>query len=421
GFSAMGQTRRPRSRRLHALLPFGRTVVASPRTKSAAWIVVVRRLVGRAGGGLVLLVLLVAGCRAGDTPEAPTALPTALPQVENPNPLLATAVAATASPVPPPAGTPSPDAFRTGPSPLAAAGAQRGNATPVRRVRPATPTAMPAPTGDRGFKSATLLVDPDGLQRRLGDPRLRVIDARPAEDYAAGHVPGAVNLGPQWLVDISAAPALLLTPQGFKAEMESSGVGSDAEIVVYDDDGGLWAARVLWALNAYGVGRASLLEGGFQAWQAAGKPAETAAVQPAEATFEPRADARVWMSAEEVRKVLNDPGVVIVDARSEEEYRGKLRLAARAGRLPGAVHRYWREDLRADGQYFKSAAELEQDYRALGVTPEKTVIVYCQTGVRAAHVYLALKLIGYPNVRVYDGGWHEWGNLANMPIDREDA
>lgn len=370
------------------------------------------------------MVTLAVACQPAPA-TLPTPLPTSLPTVDNPNPLRATAVASGAILGAPPSAAgelPRTQPAAASPSPRASAAGPAATATAPRRVRPATPTVAPPPGGDRGFKAAALLVDPDKLQRGLSDSRVRVIDARPAEAYAAGHVPGAVSLGPQWLVDLSGqSPTSLLSPEGFKAEVQTDGISTDSEVVVYDDEGGLWAARVLWALNAYGLSRTSLLEGGFRAWQAAGKPVETApAPTPPEGRFDPQADGRVWVNSTEVSKLLKDPRVVIVDARSEEEYRGKLRLAARAGRLPGAVLHYWRDDLGADGQYFKSAAELEQAYRAIGVTPDKTVIVYCQNGVRAAHVYLALKLLGYPDVRVYDAGWGEWGNLR-LPIDTEGS
>ena len=391
--------------------------------------------------GVGLAGLLVMGCGAstpptpptpprsaepsGGSPLSPSATPGSsvlpLATVEDPNPLRSEPPA---PPVPTTAAAAATD--RNGgrrdtgvsggtPSPTA-------NAGPPRRVAPPTPTIGPAPPRDRGFKSADLLADPDWLEQNLADPHLRILDARSPEAFAAGHLPGAINLGPQWLIDLGGkVPPTLLGPDGFAAEMASDGISQNHEVIVYDDDGGLWAARVIWALHAYGQTKAHLLEGGFRGWQTAGKPVSTTRLKPEPAKFEPRPVAAVQASASAVTAALKDPRVVIVDARSPDEYRGKLRLAARAGHIPGAVNLYWRESLRSDGQYFKSAAELESQYQQLGVTPDKTVIVYCQNGVRAAHVYLTLKLLGYPEVRLYDGSWLEWASRTDLPIETERA
>lgn len=372
-------------------------------------------------------LFLLAGALAACQPAAqvPQVIPSTTAVVQSANPLFVDQLTATATRVPTrvvPTATAAPATAAGSPAPPVSPSPSLLAAAPAARPRPPTVTPVPPPSGHRGYPAADLLVEPDWLDRNLANPKLRVVDARSPEAYAAGHVPGAINLGPEWLVDLgSQIPSQLLSADGFAAEMAVDGIGNDTDVVVYDDEGGLWASRIIWALHAYGHPQTRLLEGGIQAWRGAGKSVSTTPFSAPKAEFQPHPSEGAWASGHDVLAALDDPRAVIVDARSPEEYEGKLRLSARAGRIPGAKHRYWRENLGPGGQYFKPAAELKAAYQALGVTPDKRVIVYDQTGVAASHVYYTLRLLGYPDVRVYDDGWLEWGNNADLPVEREGS
>jgi thiosulfate/3-mercaptopyruvate sulfurtransferase len=169
---------------------------------------------------------------------------------------------------------------------------------------------------------------------------------------------------------------------------------------------------------AFGHARVALLDGGIEKWSAEGRPLQREAITPTPGTFHPRSDAltAARISGDEVRARLHDPRLRIVDVRAPEEFNGRELRAARGGHIPGAVLLSWDVHLQADGTV-RSAAEIRARATEAGLSPEHEVVTYCQGGVRAAHTALALRLAGYPTVRVYDGSWAEWGNSPELPIE----
>lgn len=268
------------------------------------------------------------------------------------------------------------------------------------------------------YANPRLLTTVDELEGLLTSDRSPlVIDVRPAEDFATGHVPGAVHLD-LWgvsLVDTDPGPLrafMWIVDHLFNLR----GVTADATVVVYDEQSGMRAARAFWFLEYFGHTNVRVLDGGFGAWTRAGLPVTRVAEAPAKSdwTGTPRPDAiATWR---DVRDRLGRPGTVIVDTRSDGEYCGTTVRAKRGGAIPGAVHVEWSRNLNPDGT-FKPADELRAMYEAAGVTPDKEVITYCQGGYRAAHAYLALRLLGYPRVRNYTGSWKEWGDREELPIE----
>lgn len=268
------------------------------------------------------------------------------------------------------------------------------------------------------YANPRLLTTPDELEQAVkGAKPPLVIDLRPAEDFAVGHVPGAVHLD-LWgvsLVDTDPAPLrafMWIIDHLFNLR----GVTADSPVVVYDEQSGMRAARAFWFLEYFGHQHVQLLDGGFGAWTRAGKPVsrDTSAPPKSAWTGTPQAD-RV-ASWRDVRDRLGAPGIVIVDTRSDGEYSGATVRAKRGGAIPGAVHIEWSRNLAPDGT-FKPAAELRAMYEDAGVTPDKEIVTYCQGGYRAAHAYLALRLLGYPRVRNYTGSWKEWGDREELPIE----
>jgi len=263
-----------------------------------------------------------------------------------------------------------------------------------------------------------LLTTPEELAQGLGQPNLHIIDTRPAELFAQGHIPGAVHfdLFGISLVDTSAAPLkAFLSMMAHLFEMR--GVDLDKEVVLYEENSGMRAARGLWFLEYFGHRNVRVLDGGFQAWRQAGCPVTTEAKPPKATHFKTTERRDLLATFEDVLNALGEQGIRIVDTRSDDEYMGRNVRAARGGAIPGAVHLEWTNNLDANGRY-KPEAELREMYRQLGVTPDKEIIPYCQGGYRSAHTYLALRLIGFPKIRNYLGSWKEWGDRLDLPIEK---
>jgi len=269
----------------------------------------------------------------------------------------------------------------------------------------------------KGYANPHLLVTPAELATQLSTPTPPlVIDLRPAETWAAGHVPGAVHLDIFGVSLIDTDPAPLRSFLWILEHLLASrGVAAGRHVVVHDEKSGMRAARAFWALEYFGHEHTRMLDGGFTAWIGGGHPVSTEPVAPAATSWTgTRVDERI-ASYRDVLARLDAPDAVMLDTRSEGEYLGTTVRAARGGCIPGAVRIEWTDNLRADGT-FKSADELRAMYEPAGVTPDKEVFTYCQGGYRAAHGYVALRLLGYQRVRNYVGSWKEWGDRLELPV-----
>ena len=267
--------------------------------------------------------------------------------------------------------------------------------------------------------AAQLLVESAWLEAHLNDANLRIVDmVSERKAYRRGHIPGAVYLSvDDARVKVREGGYRLPTDAEAARLFGDLGIGPDTHVVIYDDSGDLDAARLFFTLDVYGHREVSLLDGGIQAWRR-GKRAETAVVPSVARTdYRPARVGERVASAEWLRERLNDPAITLLDARSPDEYRGKDVRARRGGHIPGAVNVEWQENLRADGT-FKPVDELRAMYAAKAVTPDKTVVTYCQTHHRAAHSYFVLRLLGYPRLVGYDRSWSEWGNRDDLPLAR---
>jgi thiosulfate/3-mercaptopyruvate sulfurtransferase len=198
--------------------------------------------------------------------------------------------------------------------------------------------------------------------------------------------------------------------------IQAKGVNNDSTVVAYDEIAGMRSARLFWFLEFFGHDDVHVLNGGFNAWVAADLPTTQDATIPRAGNFKMKPQPERLATVEEVQSKLGNQAAVIVDTRSDAEYTGQLVRAKRGGAIPGAVHLEWTNNLDPKG-FFKSSEQLAEMYAERKITPDKEVIPHCQGAYRSAHTYLALRLIGYPNVKNYLGSWGEWGNRLDLPIE----
>lgn len=265
-----------------------------------------------------------------------------------------------------------------------------------------------------------LLVEAEWLASRVDDPNVRIVDARGAGRYAEGHIKNAVNL-PVARLDDPSAPvrSTLLPADRFATVVGGSGIGTGHTVVIYDDGPGLMSTRLFWALEYYGHGNVKVLNGGIARWMAEGKELVSAptSVQPAQFQAQPHPERGA--TKQEVSEQLTKGDTVVLDVRSKDEYTGAVSQALRGGHIPGAKWRDWSESLQPGPvPVLKDAAELQKGFQSAGVTPDKEVITYCQGGVRAAHSYYVLRLLGFDKVRNYSGSWGDWGNDPSLPAEQ---
>ena len=267
----------------------------------------------------------------------------------------------------------------------------------------------------QGFAVPELLWDVTDLASRLGDSSLKIVDVRAGEDYAMGHVPGALHFSVYGVntFDTDEAPLKSFTRM-WAFLLGLRGITIDDTIVVYDDISGMSAARAFWFLEYLGHGDVHLLDGGFNAWRDSGQPVMRDAESPKASAFKFEAVRESVATYQDMLDAIDSPEKVILDTRSEKEWLGIDKRAARGGTIPSAVHLDWENHLTASGK-LKSADELQAMFDARGVTADKEVLAFCNTGYRS-HAYLVLRMLGYSRVRNYVGSWQEWGNRASCPV-----
>jgi len=247
-----------------------------------------------------------------------------------------------------------------------------------------------------------LLVDPSWLFGRLDDPGLRVVDLRDAEAHARGHIPGAVRLDLAALgSNVGGCENVLLPPSEFAGLMAGLGISNDDAVVACDDQWGLAAARLVWALRHYGLEAAAVLNGGWDRWLEEGGDVVTGGGPVHPGVFVARPGPDVHADTAWVRRSIEAGNVVLLDTRTPTEFA--------AGHLPGAILWDWFNAVPAGSwNVARDASELLDEWRALGVVPSDEVVVYCRSGMRAAHTWLVLRHAGFGRVRLYDGSWQEW-------------
>ncbi|HEX7328931.1 MAG TPA: sulfurtransferase [Casimicrobiaceae bacterium] len=292
-------------------------------------------------------------------------------------------------------------------------------------------TAKPAPYGAGDALAYSTLIGSEALARRIGDPKLVIVDVRhqlaEAEpwgehEYAKGHVPGAVFAHIDR--DLSAPKTgrngrhPLPTPEAAAEVFGRLGIGPSSQVVAYDQDNGLYAARLWWMLRWLGHDAVAVLDGGYAQWVREGRAVETETPHPARTRFTPRA-VLPTVSATGIAASLPRHALVLLDARGAERYRGDVEpIDPVAGHIPGAINRPYTRNVGADGR-FRSAHDLRVEFEGmLHGRAAEDLVHYCGSGISACHNVLAMAVAGYPLTRLYPGSWSEWSADPKRPVAR---
>jgi len=279
------------------------------------------------------------------------------------------------------------------------------------------------------YANPQVLTDVEWVKQNLGKPGIAIVevDYDPKLAYEQGHIPGALLI--DWRKDMNKPDVRDIIDAGeFEKLMSRLGISNDTHVILYGDYNNWFATFAFWVFEMYGHQKVQLLNGGRKKWIDSGGELikEVPAVKPA--TYKvPKVNYENRVFLEDLlRMKIADPNLVLVDVRSPAEYTGEITAppeypnehAQRGGHIPGAVNIPWGQAIREDGT-FKSAEELRQLYSSKGVVPDKRVVTYCRIGERASVTWFVLKhLLGYKDVKVYDGSWTEWGNLVRFPIEK---
>ncbi len=271
--------------------------------------------------------------------------------------------------------------------------------------------------------SLPLLLEPDQLAKLLssGDHKLLILDTSSAENHARHHIPGAIHIEPKALqCGTPPTPGKLPSVEQLKALFSRVGLSADQHVIAYDDEGGGWAGRLIWTLDVLGHSNYSYLNGGLPAWVNEDHPIQTSINTPAPTDYQVSIDQGPIAEVDDIIPKLGADKFGVWDARSAGEHDGSKVLAKRGGHIPGAVNIDWLELMDRDrNMRLVNLEQLQQRLNDLGLSQDKEIITHCQTHHRSGLSYLAMKILGYPNIKGYHGSWSEWGNREDTPIANE--
>ena len=271
-----------------------------------------------------------------------------------------------------------------------------------------------------------VLVSTDWVAQHLNDATLRIVEVD--VDTAAheqGHVPGSIAWN--WTTELCDTVVRDIVPlQKFEGLMARSGVGNDTTVILYGDNNNWFAAWALWQLKVYGHRDVRIMNGGRKKWLAEGRDLRTDVPKVCATTYKAETpDLSIRAFLPEVQEAVKHDSATLIDVRGPQEFTGEIlsppglpETCQRGGHIPGAKNVPWAKACNEDGT-FKSMDELRALYASVGVSADKPVIAYCRIGERSSHTWFVLKqLLGYDNVKNYDGSWTEWGNLVGAAVEK---
>lgn len=282
---------------------------------------------------------------------------------------------------------------------------------------------------NRGYANPDVLVSTEWVAQHLNDSSIRIIESN--EDpllYPSGHIPGAVQV--DWTTDLNDPLRRdYLNKAGFEKLMSRIGATNDTTVVFYGDKNNWWACYAFWVFHLFGHTNAKVMDGGRLKWEQEGRELtrDVPSYSATQYTAPERDDSKIRAFRDQVLKHV-EAGLPLVDVRSPDEFSGKLlhmanypqEGALRGGHIPGAKSVPWARAANPEDGTFKDAAALKAIYQdEQGLKPDDNIVAYCRIGERSSHTWFVLKyLLGYKNVRNYDGSWTEWGNSVGVPIEK---
>jgi thiosulfate/3-mercaptopyruvate sulfurtransferase len=274
-----------------------------------------------------------------------------------------------------------------------------------------------------------VLVDTQWAEDHLKDPKVRIaeVDYDAKANYELGHIPGAVLF--DWKNDINdPLTRNVLTKEACQDLLQNAGVNNDTTLLLYGDFNNWFAAFAFWVFKYYGYKDIRLINGGRKKWLQEDRAlAKDVPSYPKGNYASSGPDSKIRVFLDEVKLAVSAPGLRMIDVRSPKEFSGEILAppeyptehAQRGGHIPGAINIPWAQAVNDSDGTFKNTEELKQLYGSKGITPDKEIIAYCRIGERSSHTWFVLKyLLGYPNVKNYDGSWTEWGNMIANPIEK---
>ena len=277
------------------------------------------------------------------------------------------------------------------------------------------------------YANPDVVVSTEWVADNLDNPNVRLVEVDvDTEAYGSGHIPGAVSWN--WTTQLEAQVQRdIPSHEDWQELLSASGISSDTKIVLYGDNNNWFATFAYWLARMFGHEDAVLVNGGRKKWELEGRPLVTDVPAVARTDYQAGSlDEGRRALYDDVRQHIQQAGAALVDVRSPAEFTGEIiappglpETAQRAGRIPGATNVPWLSAVNEEDGTFKSADELREVYDGKGITADRDIVVYCRIGERSSHSWFVLsELLGYDQVRNYDGSWTEWGNIIRAPIEK---
>ena len=256
------------------------------------------------------------------------------------------------------------------------------------------------------------VIDVKEAAKLMTNDNVLIISARTPADYEKVHIPGAVNINHK---DLYGEKSMLLPANELASFLGQKGIDNNKTLLIYDDGSGKYAGRLYWIFDYLGVNDIKVIDGGMKAWRMGRKPVTKNPTTIAAVNFTAKPNADLIATMAEVKAAVNNANHIIIDARSADEFNGVATTTLRTGHIPSAINLEFTQVMDENG-LLKSADALTALFNEKGITKNKSIIVYCESSVRAGIIYLSLRGLGYPKVAVYDGAYLEWQSVTSNAV-----